>query len=148
MNAIVSPARGRKLAAACLAAAALAPFGASLAFHAAGPVAQAGARSVERPALVFEQYLVNLREIPPMQEASARFAFANLGDEPLTITALEPGCGCLSPRLEKRTYRAGESGEFFVRIQTASEKPGRKEYAVTVRYTDSVPRETKLIFKV
>jgi hypothetical protein len=131
-----------------LLALALLPFGASLAFHARGPQPQSGPQVVERESLVFQQYLVNLREIEPTREASANFAFTNAGRRPVTITALEPSCGCLQPRLEKRTYAPGESGMFSTRIQTATEKPGPKEYTITVRYSDPAPRETRLTFKV
>ena len=131
-----------------LLALALLPFGASLAFHARGPQPQSGPQVVERESLVFQQYLVNLREIEPTREASANFAFTNAGRRPVTITALEPSCGCLQPRLEKRTYAPGESGMFSTRIQTATEKSGPKEYTITVRYSDPAPRETRLTFKV
>ena len=148
MEAAARPAESSKRAGWCLAAAALVPFGAALAFHATDPLPQPGGPPVPRPALVFEQYLVNLREIPPMQEATARFAFTNTARGPVTITAVDPSCGCLKPRLDKRTFAPGESGEFFARIQTATERPGPKEYSIAVRYTDPEPRETKLIFQV
>lgn len=131
-----------------LLALALLPFGASLAFHAREPQPQPGPQAMDRASLVFQQYLVNLREIEPTREATADFAFTNTGRRPVTITALEPSCGCLQPRLDKRTYAPGESGIFSTRIQTATEKPGPKEYTITVRYSDPTPRETRLTFKV
>jgi hypothetical protein len=136
------------LPAGALLIAALLPFGASVAFHANPAAPQSGPQPVERGSLVFDQYLVNLGEIEPAGEAAGWFRFTNAGRRPVTITDLEPSCGCLQPRLEKRTYAPGESGEFHTRIQTATEKPGPKEYTVTVRYSDPAPRETRLTFKL
>ena len=59
---------------------------------------------------------------------------------------MKPSCGCLNPRLAKRVYEPGESGEFFVRVQTAGEKSGQKEYYVDVLYEDSKPRQVQLGF--
>src|SRR5262249_679613 len=67
---------------------------------------------------------------------------------PVKVTELIPSCGCLQPQLEKSTYRAGESGSFVVRVQTANENPGLKEYTVTLKYTDPAPREETVIFRV
>jgi len=77
-----------------------------------------------------------------------RFAFVNRGDHPVEIKELKPSCGCLNPRLAKRHYEPGESGEFSLRIQTANEEPGQKEYYCQVVYEDPQPREVEVTFKI
>ena len=113
-----------------------------------GPRARAIANEPTLPALSFEQYLVDLREVPPTDEVFGRFGFANAGFHDVHITALEPSCGCLQPRMEKRDYKPGESGEFLLRVATANQESGAKEYRVKVKYTDPEPREQEVVFKV
>ena len=128
-----------------------------------------------RGALAFDQYLVDMGRAEATQEVRAHFDFTNRGRNPLEIVALEPSCGCLQPRLQKlakrldapqpkmgpkppaetqeavadqRVYEPGESGFFAVRVQTANQKPGLKEYTVKVKYKDPEPRETQVTFRV
>jgi hypothetical protein len=100
--------------------------------------------------LAFDQYLVNLREMPLRPTLSGDFRFTNLGETPLTITKLDPSCGCLTPLLagDKRTYQPGERGMFRVDVATANEEPGPHEYTVKVQYTDPAPQEALVRFKL
>jgi hypothetical protein len=100
--------------------------------------------------LAFDQYLVNLRETPLRPILSGDFRFTNCGESPLTITKLEPSCGCLTPQLagDKRTYESGERGLFRVDVATANEEPGPHEYTVKVQYTDPAPQEAIVRFKL
>lgn len=124
------------------------PFLLSLGFHAVGPRAQLAEPGPQRPALAFEQYLVDLGPVPPRPYEEARFAFTNRSDRTVTIRDLEPSCQCLNPKLEKRTYKPNESGEFTVRVVTTRQKPGPNEYYVKVAYDDPQPREVDLTFRV
>lgn len=125
------------------------PFLVSMAAHAVDPVPREPAPPDEpRPALVFDQYLVDLGRVRPQRYLVARFGFTNRSDRTVRVTELEPSCGCLNPRLPKRVYEPGESGEFFVRVVTANEDPGPQQYFVTVRYEDPRPREVELAFQV
>ena len=129
-------------------AAALLPVGLSVAAHAVGAAAQPVAAGDERPALAFEQYMVNLGPVPPTPFISGRFTFRNAGNVPLHITDLEPSCGCLSPRMAKRDYLPGEKGEFLVGVETPGEAAGPKEYTIKVRYKDPRPRVETVKFRV
>lgn len=124
------------------------PFALGVIFHTIGWRAQAAAKLAPPPALAFDQYLVNLGEVEPTAQVYGRFGFTNTSDHPVTIHELKPSCGCLNPRLEKRTYAPGESGEFYLRVQTANEEPGPKEYFCKVLYEDIEPREVEVRFKV
>ena len=129
-------------------AGALLPFVLSLLVHAGGVKAQPLAAGAPRASLAFEQYLVNLGSPPPRSEYVGRFSFRNIGAQPLTIRNLEPSCGCLNPRLEKREFAAGESGEFYLRVRAANEQPGPHEYTCKLTYDDGQPRETEVRFKI
>jgi len=128
--------------------AALLPFVLSLVVHASGVKARPVVNDTQRHTLGFEQYLVNLGAPPPRSEYLARFAFRNVGSQPLKISELKPSCGCLNPRLERKEFAPGEGGEFFLRVRAANEKPGPHEYTCQVLYDDGQPRETEVRFKI
>lgn len=133
-----------------IAAAALAPFVAAVVTAAIptqpAPLAPAG----ELPALAFDQYAVNFREVPPRPVIQAHFDFTNRGDRPVRILQLEPSCGCLNPQLYdgQTHYEPGERGRFYVTLQTANESPGPHGYTVTVHYQDPQPREETVAFQL
>jgi hypothetical protein len=92
--------------------------------------------------------LVNLGVVREVGLLPARFSFTNRGDEKVHISDLSTSCSCLVPRLDKRDYEPGESGEFSVFIDTPNQDPGHKEYFITLQYEDPVPREVELTYKV
>ncbi|MCA9023729.1 MAG: DUF1573 domain-containing protein [Planctomycetaceae bacterium] len=107
------------------------------------------------PSLAFDQYLVNRRDVGLAPVIMGEYHFTNTGAEPLTITDLDPSCGCLRPRLmldeekkEKNTYQPGESGYFVVGVTTANEVPGPHTYSVKVNYQDPQSQQTTVRFKV
>jgi len=127
---------------------ALIPFSLSLMADWNGPQARNVSGQVMRPALVFDQYLVNLGPVQPQRFVKAYFRFRNTSQQAVQITELVPSCGCLNPQLEKRDYAPNEVGEFFVRVDTALQKPGLQEFTVRMHYDDTQPREVELTFKV
>src|SRR5438094_7582053 len=66
-----------------------------------------------------------------------RFDFVNRGRGAVTITDLRASCGCLAPRLEKRTYQPGETGAILLEVNTLSQPAGSNVWRVEVRYQDA-----------
>ncbi|MCH8830494.1 MAG: DUF1573 domain-containing protein [Planctomycetes bacterium] len=147
MDAAQTQNRPRRQLRVLLFSAALTPFLCAVVAHAVGANAQQPAQREEPPALVFEQYMVNLSEVPPIPVLEGMYRFTNRSNRVVTIKELKPSCGCLNPRLEKRIYQPGESGQFSVRVETAGEEPGPKDYFINVSYEDSRPRQVQLSFK-
>ena len=110
-----------------------------------GPQAQTMANIPELPGLAFDQYLVDLREVAPTEEIFANFEFRNTSKQTVNITSLVPSCGCMQPQLKKTSYAPGESGYFLLRIKTALQRPGPKEFNVKVNFTDTQPR-TRMVY--
>lgn len=160
----------RRLVPSLLAAGMALPFLLALVAHVAGPYPAPVAAGPTRGALAFDQYLVDLGPVPATQDVAAHFDFTNRGSHPVEIVSLEPSCGCLRPRLgkidetpttsrrdptaaaprpwvEKKVYEPGEEGFFSLRVQTANQSPGQKEYTVKVKYKDPQPRETLVTFR-
>lgn len=102
----------------------------------------------ELPGLAFDQYMVDLQEVVATEELRARFMFRNTSQHPVTITKLEPSCGCLQPQLKKTVFQPGEIGDFILRIKTVLQQPGFKEFSVTVHYTDPKPRKRDVFLRV
>lgn len=107
--------------------------------------------------LAFDQYFVDLREVPAQPRVPVYFSFENRGTAPITLTSLKGSCGCLQPRLLNSQQRPLESGAqlqpegryvVYVDISTATEEPGPHDYSVTLEYQDSQgnPQQEKLGF--
>jgi hypothetical protein len=124
------------------------PLVMALAAQILGPRPRPIAAAPTRPALAFDQYLVDLGPVAPSEEVLAHFDFTNRGNAPVTDIKLDPSCGCLQPRLKKTTYGPGESGNFVLHVQTANQNAGLKEYTVAVKYNDPIPREAIVVFRV
>jgi hypothetical protein len=116
--------------------------------HALGSAPRPMAAAPRKPALAFAQRLVDLGLVSPREEVPAYFDFTNRGKETVTIKELVPSCGCLQPELRKKTYRPGESGHFVLRVQTANQVAGDKEYKVAVHYEDPQPQVAEVVFRV
>jgi len=124
------------------------PFILALLAHVAGPRPGPVAAAPAPPALAFDQYLVDLGRVAASENVLAHFDFTNRGTKDVEITELVASCGCLTPHLKKRIYKPDESGFFTLKIQTANQAAGPKEYTVTVKYNDPAPRETLVVFRV
>jgi hypothetical protein len=126
----------------------LLPIGLSILAHAQHKPVTLSIAAPARPGLAFQQYMVDLGPIQPTSEVRGYFVFRNQSAGDVTITSVEPSCGCLAPQLEKKTYGPGETGTISLRVLPANEAPGKKEYFVDVRYSDTEPREIRLVFRL
>ena len=126
------------------------PFVLASIAHWAGSRVQKSTAGEPRPALAFETYLVDIsgRVKETDRVVGARFRFKNLSDQTVNVTDLIPSCGCLQPQLEKRVYEPRDSGEFVLKMETAGESPGAKEYFVDFKYEDPIERTARLTFKL
>ena len=136
---------GRQIA---LVTAACLPFLASIGFCSVERTPRKPTGVAERPALVFDQYFVNLSDLHNAARVEAWYHFKNCGKAPAKITKLEPSCGCLDPKVQKRTYMPGEECEFPLGVLMTREKPGPHEYSLKIDYEDPVPRSVTIAFKV
>ncbi|MFA6127303.1 MAG: DUF1573 domain-containing protein [Bacteroidales bacterium] len=75
--------------------------------------------------------------------ASATFNITNAGKEPVTITLVQPSCGCTSPKYTKEPIKPGEKGEvvltydakisgYFSKSAQVKLNDGQK-YALTIK---------------
>jgi hypothetical protein len=82
----------------------------------------------------FEEVAFNAGEARTGIPLSHAFRFVNEGPERVEITEVRPGCGCLIPRLERRSYQPAERGCLFVEINTLTQPAGPHTWPVQVQY--------------
>jgi hypothetical protein len=87
-----------------------------------------------RADLQFAQPRVDIGEARTGLPLAHRFAFVNAGAEPVEITDIISGCGCLTPRFEQRLYHPGESGSVLLEIHTLSQSPGPHTWIARVQW--------------
>jgi hypothetical protein len=51
------------------------------------------------------------KNVIQLKPASATFTITNAGKDPVTITQVQPSCGCTSPKYTKEPIKPGEKGE-------------------------------------
>lgn len=51
------------------------------------------------------------KNVTQLKPASATFTMKNSGKDPVTITLVQPSCGCTSPKYTKEPIKPGEKGE-------------------------------------
>lgn len=125
------------------------PFVTAVYAHWSGSQVQTSTAGEPKPALAFETYLVDVGRVKETSRVlAARFRFKNLSDQTVTVKELVPSCGCLNPKLDKKVYLPNEVGEFQLKMETASESPGQKEYFVDFKYDDVKERSVRLTFKL
>jgi Protein of unknown function (DUF1573) len=124
------------------------PFVASFGFCNTSRTAPKPMETVDRPSLVFDQYFVNLSDLHNAARAEAWYHFKNCSKQSIRITNLEPSCGCLDPKVEKREYLPGEECEFSLGVLMTRERPGPHDYSLKIDYEDPKPRSVTIAFKV
>ena len=96
--------------------------------------------------LRFTQPAANLGELRGGPIYPHRFEFVNDSSQPLEITDLRLGCGCLQPVLDKRTYQAGEIGTLLMNLRTLGQPNGPRTWQTYVQYRlGEKQHETSLI---
>jgi hypothetical protein len=90
--------------------------------------------------LVWENQSVDLRAKPHELQMTGVFRFRNTGTFPVTITTLQPSCGCTTAELTKRTYLPTETGEIRA-VYKLNGVTGEQRKYITVT-TDDPTAET------
>jgi hypothetical protein len=84
--------------------------------------------------LRFLEATANLGELRGGPIYPHRFEFVNDSPQPMEITELRPGCGCLLPVLENRTFQAGEKGSLLMQLRTLGQLNGPRTWQTHVQY--------------
>jgi hypothetical protein len=90
--------------------------------------------AVVRAQLQFDETACNAGTVKTGAPLIHSFAFTNVGATDLEIVEARASCGCSKPRLEKRTFRAGEKGAAILEVNTLSQAPGRRSWSLQIKY--------------
>ncbi len=85
----------------------------------------------------FDQLNLNAGTLRPNSRAKIIFKFKNTGDSALEINKVNAACGCTVPKVSKRVFSPGESGELILWFYTAG-------YYGTVRKTATILTNSEL----
>lgn len=85
-----------------------------------------------RAELHFPQASADLGEVRSGVPLQHRFTLVNRGAGPIEIVEVRASCGCLKPRLERRTYQPGETGTLLLEVNTLGEAEGRNRWQCLV----------------
>lgn len=90
--------------------------------------------STARADLEFKQPSADAGAIKTGTALSHRFHFVNHGPDVAEITDARASCGCLTPRIAKRTFQVGESGDLQLDVNTLSQNAGPHTWKVHLAY--------------
>lgn len=93
--------------------------------------------------LVWETQSVDLNAKPYDQQMAGVFRFKNTGKFPVTITTLQPSCGCTTAELTKRTYLPTETGEVRA-VYKLNGVTGEQQKFITVTTDDTTAKTVRL----
>ena len=69
----------------------------------------------------FREELHNFGTVKEGEIIAFSFSFRNLGDDPVRLNKVEPGCGCLTVKYDPEMVKSGESSVLEVIFNTAGE---------------------------
>jgi hypothetical protein len=87
-----------------------------------------------RADLFFPEPVADAGEVRSGTSLVHRFTFINQGTAGVEITGARASCGCLKPRLEKRTCGPGGRGSLLLEVNTLSQSPGPHEWKAWITY--------------
>jgi hypothetical protein len=88
--------------------------------------------SSARADLHFPKPAADAGEVKAGTPLAHRFEFVNDGPDVVEVTRLHTGCGCLTPRLDRRLYQPGERGFLLLEVNTLSQPAGAHHWKVEV----------------
>jgi hypothetical protein len=78
---------------------------------------------------------VALGEVKAGQPLRHRFTIVNAGRDVVEISAVQPSCGCLRPRLEEKRLRPGDAAVLVLEVNTLTAPAGPNAWRVQIFYT-------------
>jgi len=82
--------------------------------------------------LEFETERIEIQAEPTDERVEGKFGFTNVGDRDVTITATWTSCGCTHAKLQKKTFKPGESGEVRL-LFDIGERQGRQQHRMLLQ---------------
>jgi len=91
----------------------------------------ASAQTDSKPEFKFSEEKHDFGKIPQGKPVTTEFAFANIGEEPLILTNVQPTCGCTIADYTKTPVKKGDKGIIKITYNAAVPAPFSKSIVVT-----------------
>lgn len=88
---------------------------------------------------------IDLGEVRGGPARQHRFELINDGQTAIEILDIERGCGCLTPRLDRKLLKPGEKATLQVDVRTAGQANGPRSWNLRLRYRDGEALREELI---
>lgn len=99
------------------------------------PFSGATFASEASPKIVFKEEVHDFGTVKSGPELKHNFSFTNKGGGLLTIQQIQTSCGCTVAKVEKKSYKPGESGKIHVTFSTQG-RTGPQKKTITVESND------------
>ncbi|QNL49523.1 DUF1573 domain-containing protein [Olivibacter sp. SDN3] len=97
------------------------------------------------PIITFDRDTYDFSNIKEGEKVTHTFEFTNEGKSPLIISDVQAGCGCTTPKFDKKPIKPGENGSIEVGFNSAGQK-GVQHKIITV-YSNADPAQSMLHLK-
>ncbi|HKI36015.1 MAG TPA: DUF1573 domain-containing protein [Gemmataceae bacterium] len=99
-----------------------------------------------RADLSFATPTIDVGEVRSGAPLRQRFTFVNAGSGAVEITDLRASCGCVRPKLDKRSYAPGDEGAVLLEVHTLGQSAGEHDWRLHVTYhSGAEAREVELV---
>jgi len=94
--------------------------------------------------LKFKGYTYGFGVLKPGEKTTATFPFTNIAKHDVTISEIKTGCDCLAAKIQKKTYKPGESGELAIEFDSTNYEYVYAQSIVVL----TIPGDIKTILEV
>lgn len=101
--------------------------------------------SAGRAQLVFPEPAIDIGKVKSGVRFSQKFDFVNRGKAPVRIIDVKSSCGCLTPRLDRRSYAPGDAGSIPFEVNTLTSAGGPTSWSARVRYQEAEQTGEKVL---
>ncbi|MEH6308089.1 DUF1573 domain-containing protein [Olivibacter sp. CPCC 100613] len=99
----------------------------------------------DAPIINFKNDTYDFSKIKEGEKVNHVFEFTNTGKSPLIISDVQAGCGCTTPKFDKKPIKPGEQGSIEIGFNSAGQR-GAQHKIITV-YSNAQPAQLMLHLK-
>jgi len=101
--------------------------------------------SADAPIVKFQNDTYDFSKIKEGEKITHKFEFTNTGKSPLIISDVQAGCGCTTPKFDKKPVNPGEQGSIEIGFNSSGQR-GTQHKIITV-YSNAEPKQLMLHLK-
>lgn len=99
----------------------------------------------DAPIVKFKNDTYDFSKIKEGEKITHKFEFTNTGKSPLIISDVQAGCGCTTPKFDKKPINPGAQGSIEIGFNSSGQR-GTQHKIITV-YSNAEPKQLMLHLK-